>query len=98
MPKPSKEPDQMSRALSKYGAFVKVAAARTRRESGEVYGRAIFFAVVLGVFSSLWRAVAEAGMPLAADPRTLVWYLAATEWILLSAPTVPLDVQEAIRR
>jgi viologen exporter family transport system permease protein len=88
----------MIRAISKYGAFVKVAAARSLREPGELYGRVVFFAVILGVFSSLWRAVAEAGMPIAADPRALVWYLAATEWILLSAPTVHVDLQEAIRR
>jgi ABC-2 type transport system permease protein len=50
------------------------------------------------VFSSLWRAVSEAGMPIAAEPKSLVWYLAATEWILLSAPTIFLDIQDAIRR
>lgn len=88
----------MTRVIAKYGAFVKLAAAQGRRESGELYGRAIFFVVILGVFSSLWRAVAEAGMPLAADPRALVWYLAATEWILLSAPPVHVEMQEAIRR
>ena len=38
-----------------------------------------FFAVMLGVFSSLWRAVGEAGMPVAADFRALVWYLAVAE-------------------
>jgi ABC-2 type transport system permease protein len=57
-----------------------------------------FFAVILGVFSSLWRAVGEAGMPVAADPKALVWYLAATEWILLSAPPLHIEIQEAIRR
>jgi viologen exporter family transport system permease protein len=88
----------MIRVLVKYAAFVKVAAARSLREPGELYGRVVFFAVILGVFASLWRAVAEAGMPIAADPRALVWYLAATEWILLSAPTVHVDLQEAIRR
>jgi ABC-2 type transport system permease protein len=50
------------------------------------------------VFSSLWRAVADAGMPIAVEPRALVWYLAITEWIVLSAPPVQFDIQEAIRR
>jgi ABC-2 type transport system permease protein len=84
--------------LCKYAALVRVAAAHARRERGELYGRVVFFAVVLGVFSSLWRAVAEAGMPVAADPKALVWYLAATEWILLSAPPIHIEIQEAIRR
>jgi ABC-2 type transport system permease protein len=84
--------------VAKYAAFAQIAAAQARRERADLYGRVLFFAVILGVFSSLWRAVAEAGMPIAADPRALVWYLAATEWILLSAPPIQLDVQEAIRR
>jgi ABC-2 type transport system permease protein len=88
----------MTRVLSKYGAFARVAAAQARRDAADLYGRVVFFAVILGVFSSLWRAVAAAGMPIAAEPRALVWYLAATEWILLSAPPLYIELQEAIRR
>jgi len=88
----------MATAIAKYAAFARMSFVRTRRERGELYGRVVFFAVILGVFSSLWRAVGEAGMPVAADPRALVWYLAATEWILLSAPPLHFDIQEAIRR
>ena len=82
----------------KYGAFVRVAAAQARREGGELYGRVVFFAVILGVFSSLWHVVAEAGMPVATDPNALVWYLAVTEWVVLSAPPMHIEIQEAIRR
>ena len=88
----------MAAFVAKYAAFSQISIAQARRERGELYGRMVFFAVILGVFSSLWRAVAEAGMPVAADPKTLVWYLAATEWIVLSAPPIHLDIQEAIRR
>jgi len=84
--------------VRKYAAFVRVAANHARRARGELYGRVVFFAVILGVFSSLWRAVAEAGMPVAADPNALVWYLAATEWVVLSAPPIHIGIQEAIRR
>ena len=82
----------------KYVAFVRVAAALARRERGELYGRVVFFAVILGVFASLWRAIADAGMPIAGDPNHLVWYLATTEWIVLSAPPIHLALQESIRR
>ena len=82
----------------KYLAFARVAATLARRERGELYGRMLFFAVILGVFASLWRAIADAGMPIAADPKHLVWYLATTEWIILSAPQVHIEVQESIRR
>jgi viologen exporter family transport system permease protein len=85
-------------ATMKYAAFARVAAALARRDRGELYGRMLFFAVILGVLSSLWRAIAEAGMPIAAEPKLLVWYLATTEWILLSAPPVHIELQESIRR
>ncbi|HJZ77030.1 MAG TPA: ABC-2 family transporter protein [Vicinamibacterales bacterium] len=85
-------------AALKYVAFARIAAARARRDRGELYGRMLFFAVILGVFASLWRAIADAGMPIAADPRQLVWYLATTEWIILSAPPIHVDLQESIRR
>jgi viologen exporter family transport system permease protein len=88
----------MTAVVSKYGAFARVAAAQARRDRGELFGRAAFFVVILGVFSSLWRAVAETGMPTASEPKALVWYLAATEWILLSAPLMHIEIQEAIRR
>ncbi len=87
-----------AKVVCKYAAFLRVAAAHARRERGELYGRVAFFAVILGVFSSLWHAVAEAGMPIAADPKALVWYLAITEWIVLSAPPIHIEIQEAIRR
>jgi len=84
--------------MAKYVAFSRIAIAQARRERGELYGRVVFFAVILGVFSSLWHAVAEAGMAVAGDPRDLVWYLAVTEWIMLSAPPIHVEIQEAIRR
>jgi ABC-2 type transport system permease protein len=88
----------MTKAIRKYAAFARLAMIQARRERGELYGRVVFFAIVLGVFSSLWRAVAETGMPIAVSPKALVWYLAATEWILLSAPPIHLEIQEALRR
>ena len=85
-------------SLSKYVAFARISAAHGRYDRTELYGRMVFFVVILGVFSSLWRATREAGLAIAADPKSLVWYLASTEWILLSAPLVHVDVQEALRR
>ena len=84
--------------IAKYAAFSRISAREAGRERSELYGRMVFFAVILGVFSSLWRAVAEAGMPVTAHPKSLVWYLATTEWILLSVPPIHLEIQEAIRR
>jgi ABC-2 type transport system permease protein len=88
----------MTAALTKYVAFARVAAAQVRHERSDLVGRVAFFGVILGVFSSLWRAAAEAGLPMGADERQLLWYLAITEWITLSTPQIHLDIQETIRR
>ena len=84
--------------LRKYAAFARIAFVQACAERGDLYGRALFFVVILGVFTALWRAVAEAGMPLQAEQHQLVWYLAVTEWVLLSAPTRHLEIQEDVRR
>jgi ABC-2 type transport system permease protein len=85
-------------AVAKYVAFGRVAAAQVRHERSDLAGRVVFFAVILGVFSSLWRAAAEAGLPMGANPKQLLWYLAITEWITLSTPQIHLDLQDTIRR
>jgi ABC-2 type transport system permease protein len=88
----------MTAAVAKYVAFSRVAAARVRHERGDIAGRVAFFAVILGVFSSLWRAAAENGLPLGADANQLLWYLAVTEWIMLGTPQVHVEIQDTIRR
>src|SRR5262245_30696934 len=82
----------------KYLAFFRIGAAQALRQRVELYGRLVFVAVILGVFSALWKAVAEAGMPLALDRARLVWYLAATEWIVLTPQAVHVDIEGEIRR
>jgi ABC-2 type transport system permease protein len=82
----------------KYLAFVRVGVARGLTERGELYGRMLFIPMILGVFHALWNVVGEAGMPTASAPHELVWYLAATEWIVLGPPLIYVEVQEDIRR
>jgi ABC-2 type transport system permease protein len=86
------------RSVRKYLAFLGMGAAQARRRRAELYGRLVFMAVILGVFSALWNAVAEAGIPLALDRAQLVWYLAVTEWITLTPHAVHVDIEGEIRR
>ena len=86
------------KTLAKYLAFARIAAVQSASERGELYGRMVFVAVILGVFSALWRAVGESGMPVDVDAEALVWYLAATEWILLSPPMVHVAIEGEVRR
>jgi len=85
-------------AWAKYRAFWRIGVRTAVNERGELLGRMVFFAALLGVFSALWRTIAEAGMPIATNPRQMVWYLATTEWILMSAPQLHTEMQEEVRR
>jgi ABC-2 type transport system permease protein len=87
----------MTPRVAKYVAFGRVAATQALGNRAELGGRMVFVAIVLGVFSSLWRAVAEHGLPIAADRAALVWYLAATEWIVLTAPPAHEEIEREIR-
>jgi ABC-2 type transport system permease protein len=86
------------RAIRKYGAFARIAAVQAATDRGDLFGRVAFLGIVLGVFSALWRAVADAGMPIAAEPAALVWYLAGTEWILMSPASAHVEIEGEIRR
>jgi viologen exporter family transport system permease protein len=88
----------MRAALSTYGAFVRLGWVQALHDRAELGGRVAFVAIILGVFSALWRAAAEAGMPMGLARPSLVWYLAATEWILLSGPAVHLEIEGDVRR
>jgi ABC-2 type transport system permease protein len=56
------------------------------------------FGVLLYVFSRLWQAVAESGVPGGYAPERMIWYLVATEWITLSVPLAHLQIEEEVRR
>lgn len=82
--------------MNKYMAFAKLGVRQARAEPGELLGRAFFFVVILGVFSAIWRAVAESGAPTGQRPNEMLWYLALTEWVLMSAPLVQFEIEEDI--
>ena len=84
--------------MSKYMAFATLGFRQARAEPGELLGRAIFFVLILGVFSAVWRAIAESGVGAGRQPGELLWYLAVTEWVLLSAPLVQFQMEDDIRR
>jgi ABC-2 type transport system permease protein len=84
--------------IDKYLAFASLGFRQARAEPGELAGRVVFFALILGVFSAVWRAVAEAGASVQRDPHEMLWYIAMTEWVVMSAPLVFLQMEEDIRR
>ena len=83
---------------NKYLAFAALGARQSRSEPGELLGRAVFFAMILGVFSAVYRGVAAASGSVTTNPETAVWYIAITEWVVFAAPIVMLEMEEDIRR
>ncbi len=89
-------------ALGKYLAIARSSFKRRLEERSVLFGRIAFYGVILMVFSKIWQIVfaaqAQAGPP--GSPTAFggyVWYLVVTEWIMLSQPSVHLDVQADIQ-
>src|SRR5687767_4471328 len=84
--------------VRKYTAFAALGARQARAEPGELLGRAVFFALILGVFSAVWRAAAESLAAGARDPREMLWYIAITEWVVMTVPMIHFQMEEDVRR
>lgn len=78
-----------------YAAAARVAARHAWATRGDAFGRTAFLGVLLFIFGRLWHSVAADGGT--QDARAYLWYLAVTEWVLLSVPGVHLDVMADVR-
>lgn len=79
---------------AKLRAIAAVSARARVAERGEAVARVAFYAVILLVFSRLWGAILGQAPPTDERPAHFVWYLATTEWILLSLPPIYMDVEQ----
>jgi ABC-2 type transport system permease protein len=85
------------RALAKYVAIARLAARQGLSQRGELAGRIGFFLVLLLIFSRLWKVVLSQTGLLPLSARQMLWYLALTEWILLSLPELHLEMEADVR-
>jgi len=85
------------RTLEKYWAFIPMAFKNELRYWPILVGRMAFFGILLIVFSRLWQVAAQSGMKLGASTSEMLWYLAATEWIVLSTPAIHTSIEEDVR-
>jgi ABC-2 type transport system permease protein len=83
---------------AKYLAFVRVARRELGRQPAELAVRALVYLLLMVVFSRLWNAVGESGMPAGYRRQDVVWYLVMTEWIVLGVPLAYLPIEEEVRR
>jgi ABC-2 type transport system permease protein len=80
-------------AATKYLAIASVAVAQRLDERSLLISRAVFYALVLFIFSQVWNALAsETG-----DASSFVWYLAVTEWVLLAQPRLFAEIERDVR-
>ena len=84
-------------ALPRYLAVANTALRQSLSEPAAFLGRTAFYAIILLIFSRLWEVVHERGALPGVSPGELVWYLAITEWIVLSWPLVHLDIERDVR-
>lgn len=85
--------------LAKYLAIAGAAVRRALAERAVLAGRVVFLGVILFIFSRVWETVIGAG-PVAiagAGKTELIWYLAVTEWCVLSVPPSFLAIEAEVR-
>jgi len=97
--RPSTSGDSWARR--KLGKLIAVALVAARSKLAywqEMSARAVFFAIVLLIFSQLWSALLGAKGELAGfDRRQLVWYLTITEVIALSTTSLIQTVENDVK-
>ena len=81
----------------KYTAFARMALRQVVRHPADLIGRMVFMVVIVAVFAAVWRAAVDGGLA-GFESAALVWYLAVTEWILLSVPVVHREIEDEIHR
>jgi ABC-2 type transport system permease protein len=92
------------RRFAKYAAVAALSFRQRLEERSALWGRMMFYFIILLTYSRLWQAVlgepsaaSAHEAPQAPSAASYVWYLAVTEWIVLSQPTVWLDIEADVR-
>ena len=91
-------PRDLEPRLRKYASVARMAIHREMAARATLIARLVLYGVLLLIFSKLWGVVAERRTSMPASPRDLLWYLAVTEWIVLSGPFIYLQIEKDIQR
>lgn len=83
--------------FGKYLALIAIAARQANRARAVFLGRAAFYGVLLVIYARIWRIVGDKGALGSFGHSDLIWYLAITEWIVLSMPPLFSDIEADIR-
>lgn len=83
--------------LRPYAFLIRLGFVETMRNKSVAIGRVLFLGVLLLIFSSLWRALADQGSLGGIASGDFVWYLALTEWTALALPHMHLSMERDMR-
>ncbi len=87
----------IARSARKLGTLVLLSARHRVSQRGAALGRIGIYGVLLFVFSRLWAVIGEAYPDTELPAERVLWYIAITEWIVLSLPWVHDEVQTELR-
>lgn len=82
--------------MKKYGIFFIHGLKKTLAEPGLLIGISMFYSLIVWVCSQIWFAI-DVQTQGAVSMKEMVWYVAATEWVLLSIPQIWRDIQTDVR-
>lgn len=84
--------------MGRYAAIVWLALRQELQIWPTLIARVGFLGVILMIFSRLWQTAFSSGFSDGlTDPGRLIWYLAITEWIVLSVPSIQLQIEDDVR-
>jgi ABC-2 type transport system permease protein len=97
-------PSRLRRELDKYVAIAALSFRQRLDDRAVLVGRVMFYGIILLIYSRLWQAVLGGPGAAALGDSLLghsagryVWYLAVTEWIVLSQPSIHLEIEAEVR-
>jgi viologen exporter family transport system permease protein len=83
--------------MTKYLAVAAAAARRCLAERWVLLGRTVFMGVILFTFSRIWQVIGARDSLPGVGRCELLWYLALTEWVVLSTPQLFQTIENEVR-
>lgn len=80
--------------MKKYFLLICLSFLHNKKNRNEIFIRAVFFLVILFIFSKLWKLTPFLQQE---NKQLMIWYLAVTETIVLSVPMIQIDIENDIR-
>lgn len=84
--------------MPRYFACIHLAASNLLKSRFQLLGRLFFYGLTILIFSQLWELVAHMkNIPFSIHPADMIWYIAVTEWGVLSEPYIHSRLENDIK-